>query len=62
MGTTVTWTNDDGVNHTVTSDQGAFDSGPLATGQTFSQTFNQAGTFTYHCTIHPSMQGTVVVQ
>ena len=62
-GTTVTWTNDDGVQHTVTSvPQGAFDSGPIDPGKTYSYTFNQAGTFEYSCTIHPSMlHGNVVV-
>jgi plastocyanin len=62
-GTTVTWTNDDGVQHTVTSvPQGAFDSGPIDTGKTYSYTFNQAGTFEYSCTIHPSIpHGNVIV-
>lgn len=62
VGTTVTWTNNDSVTHTVTSDTGAFSSGNLNPGQTFSHTFNQAGTFAYHCSIHTSMHGTVVVQ
>jgi plastocyanin len=61
-GGTVTWTNNDaGIPHTVTADNGSFDSGNLTTGQSFSQTFNAAGTFAYHCTIHPQMTGTVVV-
>ena len=62
-GTTVIWTNDDGVQHTVTSvPQGAFDSGPIDPGKTYSYTFNQAGTFEYSCTIHPSIpHGNVVV-
>jgi len=62
-GTTVTWTNDDGVRHTVTSvPQGTFDSGPIDPGKTYSYTFNQAGTFEYSCTIHPSIpHGNVVV-
>ena len=62
-GTTVIWTNDDGVQHTVTSvPQGTFDSGPIDPGQTYSYTFNQAGTFEYSCTIHPSIpHGNVVV-
>lgn len=62
VGTSVTWTNGDNVNHTVTDDKGAFDSGAVASGSTFSQTFKTAGTFTYHCKIHPSMTATVVVQ
>jgi len=59
--TTVTWTNNDSVTHTVTSDTGAFSSGDLSSGQTYSYTFNQAGTFAYHCSIHTYMHGTVTV-
>jgi plastocyanin len=62
MGTKVTWTNKDSVTHTVTADQGAFDSGQLAPGQSFSFTFSKAGTYSYHCNIHPSMTATIVVQ
>ena len=47
--------------HTVTADDGSFDGGPLATGATFSQTFSTAGTFSYHCKIHPSMTATITV-
>ena len=61
-GTTVTWTNNDSVTHTVTSDSGAFDSGNLAPGKTFTFTFSQPGSFAYHCKIHTSMHATVVVQ
>ena len=61
-GTTVTWTNDDGVPHTVTSISGAFDSGNINPGQTYSYTFNQAGPFEYRCANHPSMtHGKVIV-
>jgi plastocyanin len=61
-GTTVTWTNDDTVAHTVTSVTGAFDSGNIDPGKTYSFTFNQAGTFEYSCTNHPSIpHGTVTV-
>ena len=67
-GTTVTWKNVTSVAHTVTSDDGgkSFDSGtsnPVAaqTG-TFSFTFKTPGTFTYHCSFHPFMKGTVIVQ
>lgn len=61
-GTTVTWINRDTVPHTVTRDgvEGPL-SGTLQPGQTFSFTYNRAGTFTYHCLIHPNMQGTVTV-
>jgi plastocyanin len=61
-GTTVTWTNKDSSAHSVTSDGGVFDSGSLAPNATFTFTFNSTGTFAYHCSIHPSMKGTVVVQ
>jgi amicyanin len=65
VGTTVTWTNKDSVPHTVVSDAGSsvpFTSPSLATGSSFPFTFTQAGTYTYHCSIHPSMKGTVVVE
>ena len=59
-GTTVTWTQKDSAPHTVTTD--IFDSGRLSQGQAFSYTFNQAGTFEYRCTIHPSIpHGKVIV-
>jgi len=60
-GTTVTWTNLDSTSHTVTSDTGLFDSGSLSNGQTFSRTFNTAGNYDYHCSIHSFMTGRVVV-
>lgn len=61
-GTAVTWTNNDSTTHTVTSDSGVWDSNELAPGKTFSFTFNQAGTFPYHCKIHPSMTAKIIVQ
>lgn len=61
-GTTVTWTNNDTVSHTVTSTDGAFDSGNIAPGETFTFTFSATGTFTYMCSYHPNMTATVVVQ
>ncbi|MFL5806194.1 MAG: cupredoxin family copper-binding protein [Roseiflexaceae bacterium] len=62
-GETVTWTNNGAATHTTTSDTpGVWDSGDLATSDTFQHTFNQPGTFPYHCTRHPFMQGKVVVQ
>ena len=61
VGTTVTWTNNDSAPHTVTADDGAFDSGEIAQGGTFSFTFDTAGTYTYFCEIHPDMTGSVVV-
>ncbi len=64
-GTTVTWVNQDGAPHTVVSDAGspaAFTSDSLSTGNSYKFTFTQPGTYTYHCSIHPSMAGTIVVQ
>jgi predicted lipoprotein with Yx(FWY)xxD motif len=61
-GTTVIWTNKDSFDHTVTSDTNAWpDSGNLATNRTFSHTFANAGTYTYHCAIHPYMTAKVIV-
>jgi plastocyanin len=62
VGDRVTWTNRDAVAHTTTSDTGAWNSGSLVTGGSFSFTFTSAGTFAYHCAIHTAMTGTVVVQ
>ena len=66
VGTTVTWVNDDPAPHTTTSGTPAnqtaeWDSGNLSTGEQFSLTFNQVGTFAYFCKIHPSMTATVTV-
>jgi plastocyanin len=61
-GTTITWTNKDGVAHTVTSNTSIFDSGSIVSGGTWSHQFSTAGTFPYKCTVHPSMTATVVVQ
>jgi plastocyanin len=60
-GTTVTWTNAGNRPHTVTADDGSFDSGRLDPGEQFSFTFNETGTFTYVCGFHPEMQGSVMV-
>lgn len=60
-GTTVTWTNTDPTAHTVTADDNSFNSGPIGPGGTFSHTFTTPGTVTYHCSIHPSMHGTVTI-
>ena len=61
-GANVTWTNDDSTTHTVTSDTGAFESGNLSPGNSFTHQFNETGTFPYHCTIHTGMKGTITVQ
>ena len=60
-GTTVTFANQDSVPHTVTSDDGLFDTGQLSPGQSAQLTFTGAGTYPYHCAIHPSMTGVLTV-
>jgi LPXTG-motif cell wall-anchored protein len=66
-GDTVIWTNNSGLPHTVTADNGSFDSGSLAPGQAFTHTFATAATVAYHCSFHGAaggigMAGTVVVR
>ena len=61
VGDTVTWTNHGPSAHTATADNGSFNTGVLQKGQSASHTFNTAGTFSYICSIHPFMHGTVVV-
>jgi plastocyanin len=62
-GTKVTWVNNDQTPHTATATKpaGAFDSGTLQPGQRYSFTFDQPGTYTYQCVLHPFMTGTVTV-
>jgi plastocyanin len=63
-GAVVKWTNQDGASHAIVSDTGspvAFSSDSLASGASYSFTFTQPGTYTYHCSIHPSMKGTIIV-
>ncbi len=62
VGATVTWYNKDSVIHTVTARNDSFDSGSIPADDTFTYTFTQAGTFEYYCTIHPYMEGKVVVE
>lgn len=62
QGMSVTWMNNDSISHTSTANGGAWDSGTLAPGASFTKTFSSAGTFQYHCAIHPGMVGTVTVQ
>ena len=62
QGAVVTWSNSDATTHDVVADGGAFDSGRMNQNGTFSFTFAQKGTYTYHCSIHPTMTGTVIVQ
>jgi len=60
-GTTVTWTNQDNVPHSITFKNGMKDSGLLYQGQSFSYTFNTPGTYQYYCSVHPYMVATVTV-
>jgi plastocyanin len=64
-GTAVTWVNNDAATHTIVSDTGSpqsFSSDSLSTGASYAFTFSRPGTYTYHCSIHPSMTGTITVQ
>ena len=58
-GDTIMWTNEGAQPHTVTADDGSFDSGVLNPGDSYMVTFMGEGTKTYHCSIHPSMVGSV---
>ena len=61
VGESVTWSFEDGgLEHTVTADDGSFDSGRKAAG-TFERTFDAPGTVAYHCEVHTRMKGTIVV-
>jgi plastocyanin len=61
VGGVVVWVNGDGVDHTTTADEGQWDSGVVASGESFEFTFDEPGTYTYTCLIHAQMQGSVVV-
>jgi plastocyanin len=61
-GTAVVWKNADDDPHTVTADDGSFDSKGLGQGDTFRYVFAKAGTYPYHCSAHPYMKGVVVVE
>ena len=61
-GTTVRWTNNDQLVHTISADDGSWDSGPVEPGKSWSHTFTQAGEFAFHCTPHPFMKAVVVVR
>lgn len=63
VGSTVTWTNDDTVPHTVTAkDRAALQSGTLDAGQTYRETFDDPGTFDYFCEFHANMKGSIIVE
>jgi glucose/arabinose dehydrogenase/plastocyanin len=61
-GDTVTWKNNESLIHRIVADDGSFDLGDMANGATVKRTFDTAGSFTYYCSLHPDMTGTVVVQ
>jgi plastocyanin len=61
-GTTITWTNLDSAAHTITSNvEGGPKSTALQQGDTYQFTFENVGNYDYHCSIHPSMTGTIIV-
>jgi plastocyanin len=62
VGSKVTWTNEDSATHTVVSDDGkTFQSRGIAQNATYSFTFTSAGTFPYHCSVHPQMTAKIIV-
>jgi len=62
VGDTVSWTNQDSMGHSATADDNSFDTGIIDQGKTGTATFTKAGTFTYHCSVHPTMHGTIIVK
>lgn len=62
VGGTISWTNNDEVAHSVVADDGSFKSTALQQWQSFSYTFTQAGTYTYHCVPHLNMKWTITVK
>jgi plastocyanin len=62
VGTKVTWTQKDDDPHTVTADDGSFDSKGLGQGDSYDHVFSKAGRYPYHCAAHPFMKGVVVVK
>lgn len=62
VGETITWTNEDSAPHTATLDDGGCDTGNIAQGATAGLVFDAAGTYAYHCNIHPNMTGTITIQ
>lgn len=59
---TITWVNNDDAPHTVTASDGSFSSGNMNAGQSWSFTFTKPGVYTYFCSYHPWMKGTVIVK
>lgn len=62
VGDSVTWTNNDSAPHSATADDGSFDTGTFAQGESKTVTFSKAGSYTYHCSVHPNMKATIIVQ
>jgi plastocyanin len=58
---TVKWGNGDGTTHTITDNAGGFDSNTLAAGDSYTHTFTATGTYNYHCKIHRTMTGIIIV-
>jgi len=61
-GDTVTWTHNSPMPHSVKANDGDFGSSVMSSGQSFSQTFDEPGTYSYYCSLHPSMRGKIVVK
>lgn len=61
-GQTIVFTNHDREAHTVTADDRSFDSGRIAAGSSWTYTFSRRGTYPFHCSFHPYMRGTLVVE
>jgi plastocyanin len=61
VGQTITWINQDAIAHTITDDQGGWDSGSVAPGKSYQLALAKPGTYTYHCSIHPFMTGKIIV-
>jgi plastocyanin len=61
VGETIGWTNGDSTAHTATTDDGGCDTGNIAQNATGGLVFNAAGTYAYHCKIHPNMTGTITI-
>jgi len=62
VGETIGWTNADSAPHTATTDDGACDTGNIAQDASAGLVFDAAGTYTYHCNVHPNMTGTITIQ
>lgn len=61
-GSIIVWRNNDAVSHTVTADDGSFNSGEIKAGGSFDQRFDYIKTYSYSCSFHPEMKGTIVIK